>query len=199
MQPFVQLARDHGISRNGNAGTGLGLAITRRLAEKMNGTLTVQSTPGRGSTFTIELPARPPHSKAFETDADASPDAPVLRDPARIAVLLVDDVRLNLQVLAAICKKIGMTDIVSVSSGEKALAELRRRKFDLVLTDLWMPGMSGADLCNAIRSDPELASIPVVAVTADIEAKSSFPDAAFSGLLLKPISIRALDDLLATL
>lgn len=199
MQPFVQLARDHGISRDGNAGTGLGLAITRRLAEKMDGSLSVRSVPGRGATFTIDLPARPPRSGALAQAAPEAPDGPALRHPERIAVLLVDDVRLNLQVLAAICRKIGIQDIVCASSGEKALAELRRRPFDLVLTDLWMPGMSGAGLCDAIRSDPAIAHLPVVAVTADIEAKSSFPDAAFSGLLLKPIGIQALESLLATL
>lgn len=103
-------------------------------------------------------------------------------------VLLVDDVSMNLKVLAAMLKKI-QVDSESATSGEEALRRLRQDgNYDMVLTDLWMPKMNGTELAERIREIPEFAAIPILAVTADAQVLTEFPDI-FQGVLLKPITL----------
>ena len=112
-------------------------------------------------------------------------------------VLIVDDVPLNLSILSTMCRRLGITNIGAAQSGEEALELLRVGSYDLVLTDLWMPGMDGAALLAAIRKDPALAPIPVYAVTADVELLKTYKSIGFDGLLLKPILLDNLRKLLA--
>ena len=67
---------------------------------------------------------------------------------------------------------------------------------DLVLTDMWMPELDGAGLVKAIRADPALASLRVIAVTADTEFQGQITDLGFDGLLFKPITTERLSDIL---
>ena len=189
-------------SRNG--GTGLGLAICRQLAAAMGGRLEVDSTLGEGSTFSVVIPdvkvaadstgainCAPPvqddaaggsRSSATEAGADA-------QMPHR--VLIVDDSRMNLMVLKALLKNMGDFEIVMASDGQEALQALEApdaKPFDLVLTDMWMPNLDGAGLIRAIRANPSLASLRVVAVTADVESKVTCADMGFNGILLKPVT-----------
>ena len=79
--------------------------------------------------------------------------------------------------------------------GEEALKILvapETKPFDLVLSDLWMPNMDGGDLVRAIRANPALASLRVVAVTADVESRGTSTDMGFDGILLKPVTAEKL-------
>jgi CheY-like chemotaxis protein len=160
-------------SRNG--GTGLGLAICKQLAAAMGGRLEVDSTLGAGSTFSVVIPN-------VKVAADA-------QMPHRI--LLVDDSRMNLMVLKALLKNMGDFEIAMASDGQEALKILEApdaRAFDLVLTDMWMPNLDGAGLIRAIRANPALASLRVVAVTADVESRVTCADMGFNAILLKPVT-----------
>ena len=93
---------------------------------------------------------------------------------------------------------------VEAANGEEALTALKTpgaRPFDAVLTDLWMPGMDGEALLRAIRADPALAGLPVVALTADVEYRAKYAEIGFDGLLLKPVTLgelaKVLDEVLA--
>ena len=178
--PFVQqdAVRD---SRVFN-GTGLGLAISRRLAIGMGGGLRVSSSPGEGSVFTLELPnvactdLRPERAEVSEDGRDLLP----------CRILLVDDVPMNLRVLQAMAAKLGF-DCRSALSGREALEILDREKpFDIVLSDLWMPEMTGTELARRIAEKTGGAT-PVVAVTADTQIAAELPEG-FAGVLLKPIT-----------
>jgi two-component system chemotaxis response regulator CheY len=106
-------------------------------------------------------------------------------------ILLVDDSRMNLMVLKALLKNMGDFEIAMASDGQEALKILEApdaRAFDLVLTDMWMPNLDGAGLIRAIRANPALASLRVVAVTADVESRVTCADMGFNAILLKPVT-----------
>ncbi len=185
LEPFVQLSRLRGTNAANN-GTGLGLSICKRLAEKMGGKIWVDSTPEKGSTFGILLfnvSVAHPHFPQKDAALPLTEAAPPL------SVLLVDDVELNLKVMKAMCLKAGISDVVTALNAETALEILKQRSFDMVMTDMWMPGMNGSELAAAIRSDHRFDAMPVIAVTADSEAKDNFPLKNFTGILLKPVTL----------
>ncbi len=190
---YIQLGS---AQRSRNGGTGLGLAICRQLATAMGGTLTASSELGKGSTFTLHLPAVLPAPEP-EPDPRALPAHPGQKPKARKSknarprILLVDDSKLNLVVLKALLKRLGSYDIVFAEDGQKALDLLGAPgtpRFDLVLTDMWMPNLDGIGLIRAIRANPKLASLRVIIVTADVELQARAADLGFDGILLKPIT-----------
>lgn len=114
-------------------------------------------------------------------------------------ILLVDDLKMNLVLLKTLLKKTGDFDISMAADGCEALKMLKEAgdaRFDLVLTDMWMPNMDGEGLVKAIRAEPSLASLRVVAVTADVEIKGKFAGMGFDDILLKPITNATLDKVL---
>ena len=197
------------VSRNG--GTGLGLAICRQLIAAMGGRLEVESAIGEGSTFSVVIPevkvAAAPDAQARVptaggADVPASEGRDRLVPPAKMPhrLLLVDDSRMNLMVLKALLKNMGDFEIVMASDGQEALKVLEApdaQPFDLVLSDMWMPNLDGEGLVRAIRANPALSSLRVVAVTADVESQGTFAAMGFDDLLLKPVTVDKLGKILA--
>jgi PAS domain S-box-containing protein len=182
-EPFVQDKSSYRGIRTEN-GTGLGLSIAKRLIDCMKGSLTVDSTVGKGSVFNILLP---------DIEICAS-DAPDRNDQAVAGkldlskkILVVDDVPLNVKVLCAMLRKMGF-DPVSAPSGAKALELMRTAKPDIALLDLWMPEMNGMELASAIRLNPEWKGVRIYAVTADTENNSNFNMSLFDGIVMKPVT-----------
>lgn len=168
-------------------GTGLGLTISNKMAMKMNGSIELESKVGKGSTFTLILPdvqVVPEKQRKKRLPADTGKTVPL---PARLDVLLVDDIPVNLRILSAILAKFGFT-VRTASSGTDALESMEKNPPGLVLTDMWMPGMNGSELAGRIRANAAWNSIPVGAVTADNET-DKIPDAGtLDFILLKPIT-----------
>jgi len=188
---YVQVGAN--TSRNG--GTGLGLAICKQLMAAMGGRLEVDSELGVGSTFSVVIPGvkiakPPPEAQVSATPpVDAQERVPAGKIPHRI--LLVDDSKMNLMVMVALLKKQGDFDVVTASDGKEALDLLKNpetKPFDLVMTDMWMPNLDGEGLVRAIRRIPSLATLPVLAVTADVEVREKVAEMGFNGVLLKPIT-----------
>ena len=181
-------------------GTGLGLPIVRRLVEACGGTVNVESEVGKGSVFRIRIgrvatlkpPERPP-------ERPAAPHAPAAAVSGEFLPMLVDDIALNLTVLALHLRALGIHETLQATSGEEALKMMRERRPSVVLTDLWMPGMDGAALARAVRADPALRGVPVVAVTADSDAAASFDASVFDDILVKPLATEKVADCLARL
>lgn len=187
--PFIQqdAARDSRLQH----GTGLGLAISRRLARCMGGDITLASAVGEGSTFRLILPK----VKTAETVLPAAAPKPEKKAPETpLRILLADDVPLNVKVLAAMLKKLGV-EVATVSSGAEALERLKGGAPDALLTDLWMPGMNGVELAARIREIPALASLVVIAVTADVDSRNNFDLKNIDGILTKPVTIGKLEKL----
>jgi PAS domain S-box-containing protein len=152
-------------------GTGLGLSMILGFAEQSGGRLVLKSRQGEGTTAEIWLPAAPSDAA---TGPDAAPDegaavgGPV---PRGVTVLVVDDDHLVLMNTAAMLEDLGY-EVVEANSGEQALRALRRaRRMDLVITDQLMPGMTGIQLVQAIKS--EWPHLPVILATGYAELPSS--------------------------
>ncbi len=190
MEPFVQLSRMRGTNAANN-GTGLGLSISKRLATCMNGALTCTSRLGEGSTFTVTLNAvhyrAKAKSAAEKTQGKTIAQAPE-RDVKSTRILIVDDVPMNLRVAKALFNKIGFNNVSTAGSGREALEFLDKQPFDLILSDMWMPEMNGAQLSAAVKDNPKFAHIPIVAQTADVETSGNFDMSHFDAIILKPLT-----------
>jgi CheY-like chemotaxis protein len=133
-------------------GTGLGLSMVHGLAEQSGGQLTLTSRPGQGTTAEIWLPVAPAEVRTT-SERGTGLESAVNGGSPRLTILAVDDDSLVLTNTAAMLEDLGY-EVIEATSGEQALRILRRaRKIDLVITDQLMPGMTGVQLQDAIRSE----------------------------------------------
>jgi len=166
-------------------GTGLGLVITRHFARLLGGDVTVVSELGKGSTFTVTVPAR-----FGERARDYSPKlskVPVISgDPnAAATVLVIDDDPTAQELIGDMLAKEGYR-ILHATDGRDGIELARRERPDAITLDVLMPQMDGWSVLTALKGDPELCDIPVVIVTILHERSMGFALGA-SGFLTKPI------------
>jgi two-component system, sensor histidine kinase len=168
-------------------GTGLGLSIVRQLVELMSGRVWVESTLGEGSAFHIEVPLALAHAPAGGAAAD--PELSAVGGGLRI--LAVDDNAVNLLVLEQLLTSLGHF-VGKAASGAAALEALADEIFDLVLTDIQMPEMTGAEMLQRLRAEagPNQAT-PVIALTADVTSggRQRYLDQGFAEHSSKPIQL----------
>lgn len=168
-------------------GSGLGLPISRALARAMGGDLVVCPVE-RGACFclTIALPPAPP--------APAAPQRAIAADLGARRVMVVDDIATNRLVAATYLRILG-AQVTEADSGSAALQAISADCPDLVLLDMNMPGLSGAQTMACIRSLPgAAATVPVLAMTADATAahRAQYMAAGLDGYLSKPLTLEAL-------
>ncbi len=190
-EPFVQLNVVRG-SRY-NRGTGLGLTISKQLVEKMGGTMTLESQVSEGSNFTVVLN----HVRFDEGKYAPPPEANDDGALKRHSILIVDDVGMNLALLSAMLQKLNQK-VHTATSGEEAIAILGKHadEISLVLTDMWMPQMNGAELAAKIRTERDYDRIDIYALTADTESGESFDLKHFKAVITKPVTIEKLKNIL---
>lgn len=171
---------DEGLNRE-YSGVGLGLTLADKLLKLLNGRLTLESEPSKGSTFTVEIPAREP--------ASATAKNPEQRPGAQLpVVLVVDDNPVGIAVVRHALKKYPI-ELHTATSGEQAIAEASRHHHNLILMDLQMPGMNGLEASAAIRKLPGYENVPILALTADMsdEVRRECYQNGMQGFLTKPI------------
>jgi len=171
----------------GKAGMGLGLAVCYGIIQRHEGTISVDSQLGKGTTFRIALPVAAPKQQVKPETEDA-PRLRLVPNSIRPTVLIVDDEAPVRELLTEIMETEGY-DVVVAENGEQALKEFARRDFKAIFTDVGMPGMSGWEFARAIR---ELDSqVPVAVITGWGEAVGSDEqaNAEVDWVVSKPFSV----------
>jgi len=186
-EPFVQ-----GRDNKHYGGTGLGLTITMRLTALMNGTIHVQSKPGKGSIFTVMIPEIAYLRDFSKTQSD------IQINPAEIVfeekvILIADDVEHNRGYLRDALKSTKLK-IAEAEDGVAAYKLAYKIVPDLIIADIRMPKMDGFQLLDKIKSDEKLKHIPVIAYSASVlkAQKERIHNSEFAGLLIKPVKVTEL-------
>jgi signal transduction histidine kinase/CheY-like chemotaxis protein len=190
-QPFVQLG---GAAADGYAGTGLGLAICQTLAGLLGGEIGYQPTEDGGNAFWVRL--------AFDLPAEPLAAQPAARPIyPRTRVLVVEDIGANQLVIATMLRRAGhLVDVAA--SGSAAIRAVARQPYDLVLMDVFMPGMSGIEATRQIRALPGPAAVvPICALTGNAlpEDRTRCAAAGMNEVLTKPVAPEALIGMLGRL
>jgi len=214
---FERFHRVEGSRGRSHEGSGIGLAMVHELVHLHGGSIDVKSSPGRGTTFTVSIPFGSSHLPADKIAAEASlvsisnaaqpyvdeslrwltPAAPAA-DPqggpadAAAHILLADD---NPDIQKYVGRLLAdLYHVETVSNGEAALAAARARRPDLVLADVMMPLMDGFSLLRALRSDPDLRTVPVILLSARAgeESRVEGLQQGADDYLVKPFSAREL-------
>jgi PAS domain S-box-containing protein len=190
-RPFERLESSY----EGTEGTGIGLALVKQLVEAMGGATGVASQPEVGSDFWFELPTAqlPPARPAPQEKVGAGDTVPAARAATGKTVLYIEDNPSNLKLVRKLLDSRRHLAMHDAGSAERGLELARSTQPDLILLDINLPGMDGFAALRALRADPALRAVPVVAVTAnamkrDLERCLA---AGFDDYLAKPFDVAA--------
>ncbi len=173
-------------------GTGLGLAITRKIVERLNGTIKVESTPAIGSKFVVEFPDV---EETVISEAGMSTIQDGWYEFSDAVVLYADDVESNREVVSELLKTMNI-DVLGAADGNEAIEILKDKTPDIVMLDLRMPGMSGIEAAEIIRGNPKFDKIPIVAISAStFSLKQLENNPLFDAAISKPVSKYTISEL----
>jgi len=182
-QANISVARHFG-------GTGLGLSICQSLVERMGGTIGVDSTLGKGSSFWVVLPADIPSEEEEEqqelSEEDPAKDTTVAH---RLNVLVAEDNKVNQKLLANMLRRMGHTSTIA-ENGKQAIELVQRESFDIVLMDIQMPVMDGFEATRRLRT-MGYADLAIYGLTASM-TRSDFTELGFNDWLPKPMTMKDL-------
>ena len=191
---FEPFAQEHAGSRTKFAGTGLGMPITKKLVEKMSGTISFESKEGTGTTFVIRIPFRIDTDRKDRTEAEEKTETSI----HGLHVLLTEDNELNMEIAEFVLQNEGAV-VTKAWNGQKAVDIFRKNRpgeFDVILMDIMMPVMNGYEAAKMIRSlDREDAKvIPIIAMTANafIEDRMRAKEAGMDEHIAKPVDRKLL-------
>jgi PAS domain S-box-containing protein len=186
--PFERL----GAERGRVEGTGLGLAVSRQLMKLMGGTLTVQSEPGVGSTFTAEL------ELALESGDPAAPDEAVdggdlvpVQPGSAVELLYIEDNVANVKLLERLLRCRPAITVTAVGQGRLGIELARHHRPEVIVLELHLPDLTGEQILVALRGDPRTAALPVIVLTADAspERAERLLDLGADAHILKPADV----------
>jgi CheY-like chemotaxis protein len=173
---FQEFSQVHADATRKYGGTGLGLALSRRLCRLMGGDIAVTSEPGKGSAFTVRLPANVTHLAERPESAQTGSAG---------TVLVIDDELPVRDLMRRFLNKEGFR-VLAVGGGEDGLRIAREQRPDAITLDVMMPGMDGWTVLSALMADPDLRDIPVIMLTIVDDKHTGYALGA-SDYLTKPI------------
>ena len=186
---FEPFAQEHAGSRTKFAGTGLGMPITKKLVEKMGGTISFESKEGTGTTFVIRIPFQIDADMKDRTETEEKTETSI----QGLHVLLTEDNELNMEIAEFVLQNEGAV-VTKAWNGQKAVDIFRKNRlgeFDVILMDIMMPVMNGYEAAKMIRSlDREDAKvIPIIAMTANAftEDRMRAKEAGMDEHIAKPV------------
>ena len=193
-QIFEPFAQEHTGSRTRFAGTGLGMLITKKLIEKMGGTITFESEEGAGTTFVIRVPFRIDTDKGCRSEIEEKPGVSI----SGLRILLAEDNEMNMEIAEFVLQNEGAV-VTKAWNGQEAVeifGKSRPDEFDVILMDIMMPVMNGYEATKRIRSlDREEAKvIPIIAMTANAftEDRMRAKEAGMNEHIAKPVDVELL-------
>ena len=191
---FEPFAQEHTGSRTKFAGTGLGMPISKKLIEKMGGTITFESEEGVGTTFVIRVPFRINTDRSDRVETREKQEASI----RGMHILLAEDNELNMEIAEFMLQNEG-ADVTKAWNGQEAVEVFKKSEpgeFDVILMDIMMPVMNGYEATKMIRSlDREDAkAIPIIAMTANAftEDRLRAKEAGMDEHISKPVDVRLL-------
>jgi signal transduction histidine kinase/ActR/RegA family two-component response regulator len=175
-------------------GTGVGLALSHRLAEAMGGTIEVESTYGDGSRFSVLLPRAEGPLERFERTNGSEPADEAEGPTPRHRILYVEDNVSNVRLVERVLEGRGDVEVIPAMQGRLAVDLAHEHRPALILLDLHLPDIGGAEVLRHLREDPVTAETPVVVVSADATAGQveRLLAAGASGYLTKPLDVQEL-------
>ena len=186
---FEPFAQEHTGSRTKYAGTGLGMAITKKLIEKMGGTITFESEEGTGTTFVIRVPFRIDTGRSGRAETEEKPEVSI----KGLHILLAEDNELNMEIAEFMLQNEG-ADVTKAWNGREAVEIFRKSEpdeFDVILMDIMMPVMNGYEATKMIRSleREDAKTIPIIAMTANAftEDRLKAKEAGMDEHIAKPV------------
>lgn len=167
---FERFSQEDGSIRRVQGGLGLGLAIVKHLVELHGGSIDASSDgEGKGAAFTVKLPVAPLRDESEDVRlATRSTPPPALENPAELVglrVLLVEDEPDSRELIETVLESCGV-HVTAAADAERALSILKSASFDVILSDIGLPGRDGYELMKAVRAEPAFTKIPTAAVTA---------------------------------
>ncbi|MBL1436110.1 MAG: response regulator [Rhodobacteraceae bacterium] len=192
-QIFEAFASADPVQSASRGGTGLGLNVVRELVGLMGGSVKVDSTPGLGSTFTVELTVEKAQSQVAEVEVERR------SMPQNLHILLAEDNDSNAFVFEVLLEDTGVKT-TRVRNGEEAVIAFKKGDFDVIFMDIQMPVMSGIEATMAIReAEGAGRPVPIIALSADTVAAqcSTYKAARFTDAIFKPMRQRELLDMLS--
>jgi ribose transport system substrate-binding protein len=173
-------------------GTGIGLPIVKQLVHLMNGKIGIESEKDSGSTFWFSLPAEIIPNEKLDVCMNIEDDP--LKDKRNSKLLYIEDNNANLQLMKQIMGGLKNIILFTATTGEEGLKLLQEQDFDLILLDLNLPGINGAEVLHIIKSNPRILHIPVFAVSAKamVEDIHNAKLIGFTDYITKPIHIPTL-------
>ena len=189
-QPFERLGAEH----TAVEGTGLGLALSRGLAEAMGGTLDVSSEADRGSTFWVELALTAAPQPRVDAKSGSARAVATAHANTGGTVLYIEDNRSNVRLMERVLERRSGVRLLHAATGGDGLRRAGAERPDLVLLDIDMPVLDGLSVIRKIRQEPDLADLPVVAVTSFAMQgdRDKAMAAGFTGYITKPVRAVAL-------
>lgn len=184
-QPFSRLD----FKNSSIEGAGIGLLITKKLIESMHGEVGVESTPGEGSVFWIDLPTVRGNNLAYSPPIDVS-----CSPPQNLKLLYIEDNDSNLRLMKSLLTQQSSHVFLQARTAREGIATAKQERPSVIIMDINLPDISGIEACSRLKAHKETAHIPIIALTADMVRQSDklIESGDFFQIITKPFNLQEL-------